>query len=112
MSDDSDDSSPKRSPRHYKPAQDNISPRHYSNKQDNSPDRQIELLEENNNLRRKLKQLSARLDEELEKAAKLKLKNGNSYGPSTSTESQSLELKNAYKMIERLQKTVRDYEAN
>ena len=70
------------------------------------------LIDENRKLRRKLKQLSSRLDEELEKAAQNKLKQNNAKnGHPVSIESQSMELQNAYKMIERLQKTVRDYES-
>lgn len=72
-------------------------------------DREIELLEENKNLRRKLKQLSLKLDDELERAAKQKLKASINFVQTGTPESQSLELQNAYKMIERLQKTVRDF---
>lgn len=74
MSDDSDNSSPrqikKRAPR--------------NNQQPDTSDREIELLEENNNLRRKLKRLSAKLDDELEKASmqKLKAQKNNSLGSS------------------------------
>ena len=74
---------------------------------------QTGLYDENRKLRRKLKELSIRLDEELERAAeeKLKRKATKANGHPASQESQNMELQNAYKMIERLQKTVRDYES-
>ena len=53
-------------------------------------DREIELLEENKKLRKKLKQLSAKLDDELERAAKQKLKASISFVQASSPESQSL----------------------
>jgi hypothetical protein len=63
-------------------------------------------------LRRKLKELSAKLDDELVRAAEVKLRQiSQRSGHPMSVESQSLELQNAYKMIERLQKTVKDYES-
>ncbi len=88
MSDDSDISSPPKG-----------KGERTKNKSIEKNDKQIELLEENKNLRRKLKQLSARLDDELEKAAKHKLKASISYVSTATPESQSLQLQNAYKMI-------------
>ena len=48
----------------------------------------------------------------MQKAAEMKLKqNKIKNGHPVSLDSQNMELQNAYKMIERLQKTVRDYES-
>lgn len=71
------------------------------------------LTEENLALRKKLKLLNYRLDEELERAAKDKFKTPKLEGrSSTSVDTTSVELRNAYKMIDRLKKSIKHYESN
>ena len=55
--------------------------------------------------------LSNKLDQVLEKAAKNKLKAIISPVITTTKESQDMELLNAQKIIDRLKKTIRDYES-
>jgi ribosomal protein S30 len=70
----------------------------------------VRLTEENVKLRRKLKELNYRLDDELEKAAKDRFKT-----PKIETkhaDNSGNELKNAYRIIDRLQKSIKHYESN
>lgn len=64
-------------------------------------------------MRKKLKLLNYRLDEELEKAAKDKFKIPKiDPRTTTSADTTGVELKNAYKMIDRLKKSIKHYENN
>ena len=91
MSDDSDETTPRRRHNHFDPVD-------------------TDIAAENNKLRRKLKELNRKLEEELIKVNKLKEKQSINLIHITSPANQSVELQNAYKMIERLQKTVKEYE--
>lgn len=70
----------------------------------------MRLTDENVKLRRKLKELNYRLDDELEKAAKDKFKTPKI--ESKHVDNSNNELKNAYRMIDRLQKSIKHYENN